>query len=50
MFVCVSYQASVELLGQFKEFMSKYGKEYDSEEGESTARCVQLEQQLSGPQ
>lgn len=34
--VCLIWQESVELLGQFKEFMTKYSKVYRSQEGEQT--------------
>lgn len=34
--VCLIWQESVELLGPFKEFMTKYNKVYSSQEGERT--------------
>lgn len=34
--VCLIWQESVELLGAFKEFMTKHNKVYSSQEGERT--------------
>lgn len=43
-FVLLFWQESVQLLGQFKEFMVTYNKVYSSQEGECLLRIVSAKQ------